>query len=153
MFTQASCVLFLCQQISRLCGGVNANTGNQEPLLLLMYLNLPTVALTFLLSQWMELPIGEDVFDNWFTLQGSPTKTRLVIWFEVGYEEIFGGKGRANLSWSANPEWNLTEYFETIGKTNNVLKAVEEKERWKQVKNETLHKKAILRQFEYVCHL
>lgn len=41
-----------------------------------------------------------------------------------------------------------TEYFETIGKTNNLVKAVEENR--SKIK---LCKKVILRQFEYFCYL
>lgn len=43
-------------------------------------------------------------------------------------KRYFCEKGRVSLSRSSNPEWNLTEYFETIAKTNNILKAAEDKD-------------------------
>ena len=50
---------------------------------MLICLKLPNVALIFksgiLAFTVVGLPIGEDVFEYWFTSQGSTTKTRLVI--------------------------------------------------------------------------
>ena len=66
-------------------------------------------------------------------------------------KRYFCEKGRVSLSRSSNPEWNLTEYFETIAKTNNILKAAEDKDWWKQlpVKNE---RKQFFHQFENIFH-